>query len=276
MQLIDREKLIALAKADDSSFVDENDANSRFSYEKFLEEYCNALKAFKPSRKYNSSARYSLAFEKMDKWLKKFCPPIRFVGQGSSRIAYAMNGGKCLKLAMNDKGIAQNSQEIKNTAENKAKCFPQIYDWDKKTNGSMLTECCAKAVAADFVNLFGIDMNAIVRLLKKYSRTKSYDALVKETTEEISLAMNDNDKEYADELKKRIGFVQKLKSRKTMAFKIIGELFDFYSVEGNADEMLVSDLINVDNWGLAVRNRRLCLIVIDAGFSSRISQEFYN
>jgi len=58
--------------------------------------------------------------QKMHNWmkdevLKKHCPPIKLVGQGSSRTAYACLGGKCLKVAMSEIGIAQSKQEAKNT-----------------------------------------------------------------------------------------------------------------------------------------------------------------
>ena len=39
-------------------------------------------------------------------FLKENCPPIKFIGEGSSRAAYAMEGGLCMKLAMNEAGTA--------------------------------------------------------------------------------------------------------------------------------------------------------------------------
>lgn len=34
------------------------------------------------------------------------CPPVEYVGEGSSRIAYALDGGLCLKVAYNEAGKA--------------------------------------------------------------------------------------------------------------------------------------------------------------------------
>ena len=47
----------------------------------------------------------------MSTWLKSEylvgkCPPIKLVGDGSSRTAYACLGGKCLKVAKSFAGIA--------------------------------------------------------------------------------------------------------------------------------------------------------------------------
>ena len=39
-------------------------------------------------------------------WLKKHCPPIKYIGKGSSRAAFAMGGGLCLKVACNEAGKA--------------------------------------------------------------------------------------------------------------------------------------------------------------------------
>ena len=38
--------------------------------------------------------------------LKPLCPPIEFIGAGSSREAYACFGGRCLKLALTPAGRA--------------------------------------------------------------------------------------------------------------------------------------------------------------------------
>lgn len=68
---------------------------------------------------------------------------IRYVGEGSSRISYALGGGDCLKVAHNKAGIAQNYQEIKNTFNRKYDCFPKIKDYDRRYYGVILTECCS-------------------------------------------------------------------------------------------------------------------------------------
>lgn len=39
-------------------------------------------------------------------WLKDKCPPVEFAGEGSSRAAFALDGGLCLKIATSKAGIA--------------------------------------------------------------------------------------------------------------------------------------------------------------------------
>ena len=48
------------------------------------------MKSSSPEQRYDIVTKY---------FLDKYCPPIKFVGQGSSRTAFACIGGKCIKLA---------------------------------------------------------------------------------------------------------------------------------------------------------------------------------
>ena len=38
-------------------------------------------------------------------FLKNNCPPIEYIDEGSSRAAYALDGGQCLKIALSEAGI---------------------------------------------------------------------------------------------------------------------------------------------------------------------------
>lgn len=80
-----------------------------------------------------------------DSTLRKLCPPIEFVGVGSSRQAYACFGGKCLKLAMTPAGRAQNRAEMNVAGPHVLKkdysCFSQVYAIGAD-GWLLLTECC--------------------------------------------------------------------------------------------------------------------------------------
>lgn len=43
-------------------------------------------------------------------------------------------------------------------------------------------------------------------------------------------------------------------------------LFKFYSAH-SADELLVDDIYEIENWGLAYRENKPVLLIIDAGYS---------
>jgi len=92
----------------------------------------------------------------MLKYLNNNKTDIRYVGQGSSRIVFALADGTALKLAKTKAGIAQNKQEAK-TCMNplmKYEIFPDFYDADKSKWLSLNCELCAKADRSDFKDLF--------------------------------------------------------------------------------------------------------------------------
>jgi len=93
MQYVTLEQLQELAKAPDTV-----ESKSIFDYSEVVSEFETYLKQSKDITK-----AYSLL---KNKYLKQHCPPIRYIAEGSSRAAYACNGGKCLKLAISNAGIA--------------------------------------------------------------------------------------------------------------------------------------------------------------------------
>lgn len=101
----------------------EAESTSTISYKEFLDVSGKTLKEAKKIDKYNCE---SIAYMMLrDGWIKDHCPPIRYLGEGSSRLAMAIDGGKCLKIATNDEGIEQNANEISVLKAGKGySCFP--------------------------------------------------------------------------------------------------------------------------------------------------------
>ena len=98
MQLISRNKLLNLLKKPDAI----KEAEGSFSYKDFVKM---THKMLAKSRKDWPEEDVWMQLE--DGWVKDHCPPIRYLGMGSSRVALAIDGGKCLKVAMNDDGVEQ-------------------------------------------------------------------------------------------------------------------------------------------------------------------------
>lgn len=94
-----------------------------FSYDEFLSVSYAALAE---ASKIDKDDVEVIAYEKLrNGWIKDHCPPIRYLGEGSSRLAMAIDGGKCLKIATNDEGIEQNANEISVLKAGKGySCFP--------------------------------------------------------------------------------------------------------------------------------------------------------
>ena len=67
-----------------------------------------------------------------------------------------------------------------------------------------------------------------------------------------------------------------MKSRKAPQTSVLADLLEFYRHQDwMTDELLLDDLENLDNWGLAVRDSELCLIVLDVGFSKSVARLHY-
>ena len=127
-QLVSRKHLLDLIKADGK--VEESEDS--FSYKEFLEVHAKCIEDGKRldfrGKLDDGEDRFSFAYDKVkETYLQSKCPPIKYAGRGSSRAAFALAGGKCLKIAVNAKGIGQNKQELKNGADETLKCFTQNY-----------------------------------------------------------------------------------------------------------------------------------------------------
>lgn len=104
MEIVSLEILKELAKH--PSQIKENEG---YSFKDIKEHYIEYRKQVLKDVEDDDFGRvlYERIDEKMIGYLKGNAD-IRFVGQGSSRTSYAMNGGDCLKVAYNKAGIAQN------------------------------------------------------------------------------------------------------------------------------------------------------------------------
>ena len=94
--------------------------------------------------------------EEMLDFMKDNINQIRFVGQGSSRIVYAMADGTALKMAKSKAGQAQNKRETEVCMNSMMKyaCFPDFYEADTKDWLSLNCELCSPALVSDFRNIF--------------------------------------------------------------------------------------------------------------------------
>lgn len=172
MQLITLDQLKKLAG---SSSVDESlfdtsgsiEIGPGFKFQDICSIYDKKLKEFKTTGHiYLRQRLYNYMNADV---LSKHCPPIELVGKGSSRTAYACIGGKCLKVAHNDAGVAQNKQEYKTTSRRLFKrsyeCFAQSYGSNGKDFGLLLTECCAKADKEQLAAAFDVSSFEVIRAI---------------------------------------------------------------------------------------------------------------
>ena len=90
------------------------------------------------------------------------------IAQGSSRIVYRVDDEKVLKLAKNNKGVAQNSVEIRLGTEPYYTCFADVYEYDE--NGLWVEmEICRKAKKSDFKSIYGVPFEALCCMMQDFA-----------------------------------------------------------------------------------------------------------
>ena len=86
---------------------------------------------------------------------EKYCRErLKFLGGGSSRIAFQVDDKKVLKIAKNRAGIIQNENE-EDWGRNKYSCFAKIYEADKNHLWIEM-ELARKVYIKDFISCLGI------------------------------------------------------------------------------------------------------------------------
>lgn len=253
MQFIPLEQLKQLAS---DSILHESDAKS-FSYDEFKQEYEKTLDFMKNAGSEEPiEATYKIL---LYGWLKDHCPPIKLIGQGSSRAAFGCSDGICLKIAINHFGTVQNLNEAINTMDSKTKgylCFAQTYE-KSNDNTSLLTECCSSITPYQWQEMWEIDDNSFVKHPDKYllvAISKFYEC-------------NCNWDECIANLEKpQAMLMQRIKARKSPAMKTLASLFDFYAAsKANYDKLSPYELCTANNWGAAIRFGKVAPVVIDSG-----------
>ena len=98
---------------------------------------------------------------------KSFAERVRYcearlqrIASGSSRIVYQVDNEKVLKLAKNQKGVAQNQVEYRLGTEPYYTCFAEIYEYDEQGLWIEM-EFCRKAKKFDFKAIYGVPFEVL-------------------------------------------------------------------------------------------------------------------
>ena len=171
---------------------------------------------------------------------------------GSSRIVYQIDNEKVLKLAKNQKGIAQNNAENDGYL-NSLDCFAKTYDSDEN-NLWIEMELAKKAKKSDFKRLTGYSFDVfcywVEYVAERYGRSgyrryNEYRQLF-ESEEWEHMLYND--------------------------VTIFSEIEDYML---NFQLNAYGDLQRISSWGVVNRNGREMLVLIDYGLNDEIAKEFY-
>lgn len=166
---------------------------------------------------------------------------LHLLGKGSGRVAYAYSSGKVLKLAMNEKGFAQNEVEVSVSSRPETRgIIARIYEHDP---GMMW-------VLAELVRPIR-DHEEFLRYIK------FHDVGVYETGDTMAYVVDDIvSNEYEGQFANEVDpvFVQQLHT---------------VVIENGLD---VSDIVSMRSWGKTSDGR---LVLLDYGFSHDVAAKHY-
>lgn len=172
------------------------------------------------------------------------------IGSGSSRTVFQIDDEKVLKLAKNQKGIAQNEKENEVSRYYSADIFPEVYE-NAEDFSFLVSDFVLPAKPQDFVQLLGIkwdDYVALVtRLYLNYANNRQAWA--------IGDAM---DSERANELLENNEWLYELQC-------YMGD----YGIP-------FGDLVRIANYGLTNKDGHTKLVILDSGLDEEILNSYYS
>ena len=209
------------------------------------------------SKHINEAALPSFSLEELSN-LKSFKDKVRYcvanlgkpIGNGSSRQVFQIDDEKILKLAKNNKGLAQNQYEGQDDYyKEDMLIFPKVYD--KADDFSwIVSEYVLPAKNQDFIHCLGMsfdEFRSIVAALEKQHKYSNSYRFVRPISKEELWDYCDNN-------------------------KFISELNDYI---GSYD-IGVGDLYCLSTYGLAMRNGQPSIVILDSGLSEYIYDTYYN
>lgn len=171
------------------------------------------------------------------------------IGTGSSRMVFQLDDNSVLKLAINDKGIGQNKEEIALGSNTEFSCFPKILNGTDVNNGLwIISEYVLTATKYDFTNVMKIP----------FLHIRDFVLAVKFS----------EDSERSKELLNRFYNAYRRKPDVINLFNDISKLYFKYRNE-------ILDLAKMPNWGLCNRNGKATLVILDIGFSIDVKNNLY-
>lgn len=192
-----------------------------------------------------------LPFSKKVKYCKEWLgDPI---GNGTSRMVFQLDDYSCLKLAKNQKGIAQNEAEIQNENDYYAKqlgLFPNVLNGTDEENALwVISEYVLPAKEQDFERVCGFPWETVCRFIATVGNKRNKNYFPKMTFEE-ELQVLDIDGQYS---------------------YLLHRLEDYI---GNYD-MPIRDLMALRNWGMCNREDGPEMVVLDSGLTNDVGYSYY-
>lgn len=195
----------------------------------------------------------SFSFEELSN-IRSFAGRVRYckehlgyhIGFGSSRIVFQIDDEKCLKLARNRKGLAQNEAEYDKYAERYG-VTPILYN-SAEDNSWIVTEYVLPARSKDFKKCLGIDFNTfrhfVIYCYNCYARNGK--------------AIHTDMKEW---------YFEELVENSEWLDDLYHYMLDY--------QVPCGDLLRMSNLGMVMRDGQAQIVILDSGLTDRIYDEYY-
>lgn len=167
------------------------------------------------------------------------------IGGGSSRIVFQIDDHWVLKLARNNKGIAQNQEEYRiasdlyttplSTKVDEKRSDSENYEW-------IVSEYVLPAKKQDFKQCYGVEWNDVVSFIEDLARG------------------GQNEGEFFDKYEENED-----------AIDLFNELHDYYANWGAG----IGDACRICNWGMTNRNGYAEIVLLDTGLSMDVYRKHY-
>lgn len=182
----------------------------------------------------------------------KYCQErLHKLGAGSSRIVYQIDDEKCLKLAKNQKGIAQNEAEANSYAV-EAGIGAQIYNWSDNFEWVEM-QLAAPVTQSSFKRVTGYYFSLVEKfVLWTYNH-------------------------YANEFKKKFIYIPKQEEALFISFLDESHPFfaPLYNYMSNTGIESIGDLTKISSYGIVITNGDEDVVLIDYGLTEDILNKYY-
>lgn len=179
------------------------------------------------------------------------------LGSGTSRIAYKVDEEKCLKIAKNQKGIAQNIHEAHSILD-RYDIGATVYEYDE--NGLWVEmQLARKCTKPEFKQIMGISFGDMASFAWAcYARRNPHN-----TNITSSFITNPN-------IEKWVYDNEGIDARADWLLNIETFVGDFDPSMG-----VLGDVTSIRNWGIVKENGKEKCVIIDDGLDEAIAKEFY-
>lgn len=169
------------------------------------------------------------------------------IGNGSSRIVFQISDERVLKVAKNEKGIAQNEFEAEYGKQN-YDIFPKIFNVDRDDYVFIESEYVLPCKKRDFQKALGISFDKFREFIKfaynTYSRGRKVYTMMSEDEFNDLVENNEN-------------------------------LSDIYDYLGNYGLTTIGDLLRLANLGMVWRHGQEWIVILDDGLNETIFNDYY-